>query len=454
MNSLKTRLFAALLATVLLSWIGWFGLQMVEMGRRQTGLWDAKLEDIAQKTLLTLPGPITPMAGEAFHLPSHMERNEDGQALQVWQRDAGQWRLALRSPEAPATPLDPAFTAGYTDAEHGGQAWRVYTLNDRDARVLIQVGHTRAQRHAQFRAWLAESLKATALLLAFLVVTVFCVLDRGLKRIDRARALMQQRDPFDLAPLPMNGVPDELHPLMQSVNQLLGRLDTALARERRLIGDAAHELRTPLAAITTQAELARGATQPEDRQSALDKLLQAARRATRLSEQLLDQARLDAMERLPTALVELAPVVAMVVRDYESYAREKGQHIRLDVQRCQVQGDVDALGMLVRNLVDNAVRYTPERGQITVRCGPQGDGRGAVLTVSDDGPGVPDGERARIFERFYRIQGSGVPGSGIGLSLVSQIARLHGAYVACTPGDGGDGLRVTVRFDAPPSEQT
>jgi len=446
MSSLKMRLLLALLLTVLLTWGIWFALQAVEMGRRQTGSWDSDLEDVAQKALLSLPGPLAP-EGEAvgYQLPDDMPPRPDGLALQVWQLKNAP-KLMLRSPEAPSSPLVSDFGArGFRDAEIDGERWRVFALHDRDNRIQVQVGRTLAQRRAEFHLWLRESLKAAGLLFGLLSLTVFCVLNRGLRGVDHMRRVVQQRDLFDLTPLPQHDVPRELQPLIASVNRLLARLETALTRERRLIADAAHELRTPLAALTTQAELARGATDAKEKDAALDKLLHVARRATRLSEQLLDQARLDALEHAPTARVELSTLVALVVRDHESAVRSRRQRVRLAVQPCSIRGDVDALGMLVSNLMDNALRYTPEQGRIEVCCDPTEDG-GAKLSVSDDGPGVPQSERERIFDRFYRVPGNSARGSGIGLSLVAQIARLHGARIECGTGLDGRGFRIAVVF--------
>ncbi|ARP94733.1 ATP-binding protein [Bordetella genomosp. 13] len=450
-NSLKRRMLLALLVTVLLNWVTWLALQAREMGSQQTGSWDGNLQDVAQKALLSLPGPMPPSSrSNGYHLPDNAIPKEDGLALQAWQLRGGQPELVLRSPEAPHTPMTQDFgRLGFSDVTINGEPWRVYALNDRDVRIQVQVGRPISHRRAEFNRWLAESLKATAILLGLLCLSVFCVLRRGLRSIDNMRALMQQRDPFDLTPLPVQDIPLELQPLVESVNRLLERLETAMTRERRLIADAAHELRTPLAVVTTQAELAHSAALAEDKNEALDKLMHAARRATRLSEQLLDQARLDALERAPTEPVNLAALVAMVVHDHESAARAKRQRIRLDVQTCSTRGDLDALGILVGNLVDNALRYTPEDGRIDVTCAPGPDG-GAILCVADNGPGVPEEECERIFQRFYRAQGNSQRGSGIGLSLVAQIAQLHGARVECGPGADGIGFRIQVMF-APPA---
>ena len=444
MPSLKRRLLLGLLLALVINWASWFAWLAYEQGRTQTGVWDQKLHEVANVAMRSLPISLTQAEG-----PIGFEPADGNEVLfetrinfQIWTRDGS--RLLARSPGAPATPLNDSFEKGYANVTVNGQPWRMYAASDVDNQIQIQVGIALAERRAEFRAWLWQGLKASALLFLLLTLTLRFVVNRTLAGLDGLRATLLSRDPFDLAPLPHNGMPTELQPLIVSVNRLLARLGTAMNRERRFIADAAHELRTPLAALTTHAELARDASESTSRQVALDRLLAVARRATRLSEQLLDQARLDAIEQRPATPVDLGALVSMGVRDYESAARNKHQRIMLHTQTCTVNGDVDAIGILVSNLMDNAVRYTPEGGRIEVHCAPRPDG-GAVLSVADDGPGVPEAEWPRIFDRFYRGRGNtGTRGSGIGLSLVAQIARLHGGTVQCATGLDGRGLQITI----------
>lgn len=446
MPSLKRRLLLGLLLALVVNWASWFAWFAYEQGRTQTGVWDQKLHEVANVAMRSLPLSLTEAEG-----PIGFEPADGGPVLfdtqinfQIWTRDGS--RQLARSPAAPATPLNDRFTNGYANVTVNDQPWRMYAASDVDNRIQIQVGIALADRRAEFRAWLWQGLKASALLFLLLTLTLRFVVNRTLARLDGLRAALLSRDPFDLAPLPHDGMPAELQPLIASVNRLLARLETAMNRERRFIADAAHELRTPLAALTTHAELARAASESGSRNVALDGLLAVARRATRLSEQLLDQARMDAIEQRPATRIDLAAAVAMSVRDFEAAARAKRQRIALDTQPCIVRGDVDAIGILVGNLMDNAVRYTPEGGRIEVRCVPHGDG--ALLSVADDGPGVPAAEWPRIFDRFYRSRaaGHGPRGSGIGLALVAQIARLHGGSARGEAGLAGRGLRIVVEL--------
>jgi signal transduction histidine kinase len=219
--------------------------------------------------------------------------------------------------------------------------------------------------------------------------------------------------------------------------------------ERRFIGDAAHELRTPLSALHAQTEVALRATTVAEKDAALGKLLAVVERSTRLSEQLLDKARLDAGVHAPIReWYDLDDIVVHVASEFDVTAQKLGRNIRLDTEPCQIQCDVDEIGILLRNLVDNALRYTGAGGQIQIKCGHQlvGNQRKPFLQVSDDGPGVPEEEQTAIFDRFHRVPGSGARGSGIGLSLVAKIALLHDAAIETCDGIGAPGFCVRIVF--------
>jgi signal transduction histidine kinase len=232
-------------------------------------------------------------------------------------------------------------------------------------------------------------------------------------------------------------------------------LDDAIQGERRFIADAAHELRTPLAALLAQAQVALRTAATDEEKTSLRRLVAGVERSARLSEQLLDMARLDAGKYANGhERVDLYDLLVVVVRDFETVANQKRQLISLDTEPCVIVGHIDELGILIRNLLDNALRYAAEGGHVAVSCQClQKDGNEIVrLRVADDGPGVPEPERERIFDRFYRVPGNGGRGSGIGLSLVARIAQLHGATIAVGKGLDGRGFGIDVWFPAPPRE--
>ena len=245
--------------------------------------------------------------------------------------------------------------------------------------------------------------------------------------------------------------------MIASFNHLLEQVSESIEGERRFIGDAAHELRTPLSTLQAQAQIALRATTLADKDVALTKLLLVAQRSTRLSEQLLDLARLNSSANAPQhALANLSDLTLLVARDFDTYACQQERSIELDIRdNCIILCNIDEMGILLRNLIDNALRYTAKGGRIRVSCGHepggtqedgQATGQRVYLEVTDDGPGVPLPERQAIFERFYRVAGTSVCGSGIGLSLVAGIAQMHHATIETGDGLEGRGFCIRVVF--------
>ena len=252
--------------------------------------------------------------------------------------------------------------------------------------------------------------------------------------------------------LPQDGVPAEVQPLVHALNGLLGRVAEQVAGERRFTADAAHELRTPIAAIRMQAQVAQGATQDEERRAALDATIAGCDRATRLVDQLLQLARLeaDAVDTQPAAgrdiPTDLTAVAARLVRELSDAARARGQQIRLECPPRPVDVPMSAAlaAVLLRNLLDNALRYGPDGGKVAVQLLPAQATHGVRLCVEDAGPGLSDADLARLGERFFRVLGSGQSGSGLGWSIVRRLARLHALQLHIDRSPALGGLRVTV----------
>jgi len=442
MKSLRSRLLVALLALIFSVWGGWLACQTYQVARQQTGVWDRSLEGIAAQILLSMPPNLresTPR--QAYELPRSSELSGDKMSFQVWLKDDA--RKAISSPFAPPGPLKADFRDGFATLTIGGEPWRVYALSDATGEIQVHVGKARSELAGDLRTWINLSLATAIGSFGLLAAAVWLVLRWSLKPVQAVQKAIQARQSLDLKPLPQKDLPSEFQPLVDSFNGLLKQLDTALQAERRFIADAAHELRTPLAALAAHAQLAINAADARAEKSALTSLLEVVRRSSRLSEQLLDLARLDA-RRAANGFerVNLHELVVVVVRDFEVVASQRRQSISLETDACEINGDVDDLGVLARNLVDNALRYAGEGARVAIAC------RDGFLRVADNGPGVPQEERGRIFDRFYRVAGSGERGSGIGLSLVSRIAQLHGATIEVADGLEGRGLAVTVRFAA------
>jgi len=273
----------------------------------------------------------------------------------------------------------------------------------------------------------------------------------SLRPLKRLSAEVAQRPPSDTTPIAQDRVPGEIAPLIGAFNSLLARVEASMQSERYFIAQAAHELRTPMSALHTYAEVALLTDDIAEKDALLRRLIDAAARTSRLADQLLDQARLESGPQ-PANWVEAdAPeLVRHLLGEFSVQADAQMISLFQRLAPCRIRCDIDAIGILLRNLVDNAIRYAGRCSIIEVSSGHQcdGDALHPYLEVLDDGPGIAESERPRAFERFYRVPGTTEPGSGIGLSLVATIAGQHGARIECDSGMDGRGLRVRVVFPA------
>jgi two-component system OmpR family sensor kinase len=361
-------------------------------------------------------------------------------SIQVWGEDGV--RLYLSRPEA---PLPEVRELGYSTVDGPGGRWRVYATAL--GGQVIQVGQPEKVRGDLAFQAASRTLVPLAILLPLLALLVWRIVGRGLAPLDRLASAAAARTPAALEPFDVAGVPVEALPLVGSLNDLLERLRTAMAAQRAFVADAAHELRTPLAALKLQLQLAERAPEGSARAAALAELGGGLERGTHLVQQLLTLARLDpgVAPAPPSAPVGLAELVRQAVADHVTVAEAKRIDLgagRVD-EGVAVEGDPAGLRTLLANLVDNAVRHTPAGGRIDVSAGMAAGA--PYLEVVDTGPGIPAPERARVFERFVRLPGAGEGGSGLGLSIVKAIAERHGATAALSDTPGG-GLTVRVSF--------
>jgi two-component system sensor histidine kinase QseC len=366
-------------------------------------------------------------------------------AFQVWERGR---RLRVHSADAPNEPLS-AQTDGFSDVEIESRPWRVFsTWADRD-RILIQVGEERAARDRLATAIATNLLTPLALALPVLGVLVWLAVRWGTRPLATLRAQVVQRAPDNLTPLDVVDPPAEVAPLVVSLNRLLERVRASIDSERRFTADAAHELRTPVAAIRAHAEVARAATGDDERRAALDSVLAGCDRAAHAIQRLLTLARLDPGDpREQYESCDLRAVAKETLADLAPAAIAKGLDLELTPGApAVIHGSRGLLVILLRNVVDNAVRYSAPGGSIRVDV--LQDSRTVRLVVTDQGPGVPVAHRQALGERFYRVPGSLEPGTGLGLSIVRRIAELHRADVQFRDGAGGRGLAVVVEFSAP-----
>jgi two-component system OmpR family sensor kinase len=360
---------------------------------------------------------------------------------QTWSPDG---QLRSRSHPFPPLPLEPA--EGWTTRDWRGEPWRAFTLKTPDG--WIQVAQSREERRETANEIALRLLTPLLVLLPGLAVLIWLGLGRGLRPLRDLTRTVEKRSPEALQPIPPEGWPREVGTLVNALNGLLYRLDEALAAQRQFTADAAHELRTPLTALSLQAQVAERAVDPEKRAAALRALRQGIGRASHLVDQLLTLARLDpeAAEapRVPLRLDDLARTV---VGDYSLLAAERGIDLGLAVaEPALVAGDGGALRILLGTLLDNALRYTPAGGRVDVSVRAKGDA--VWLDVRDTGPGIPESERTRVFDRFYRGTDQAEPGSGLGLAIARRIADRHGAAIGLADGATGSGLKLSVQFPA------
>jgi signal transduction histidine kinase len=341
-------------------------------------------------------------------------------------------------------PLPLVRTQGFVTLSHEGREWRVFTTTM--GLQTIQVGQPIALRRELATDVALRILIPILAALPLFGVLIWLMVGHGLAPVARLARTIASRSATSLASLPADRLPEEVAPLVASLNGLLARLEKSFGLQRRFAADAAHELRTPLTALGLQIQLLERAKTEAEHAGAVARLREGVKRATRLVEQLLVMARLepDAADQ-PADRVELGALANSVATDFTPLAESRGVTLDVDAEEeVATLGSEDALRILLSNLVDNAIRYAIPGGSIVVRVSSAaGD---STLEVADDGPGIPESERPRVFDRFYRVAGTEQPGSGLGLAIVRQVADLHRARVELGAGLGGAGLAVRVRF--------
>lgn len=334
---------------------------------------------------------------------------------------------------------------GFSNVMAGKVAWRVFSLPSRG--YVIQVAQPLGVRQQRAVGLALQTLTPLALMLPVLGAAIWLIVGAQLKPLGRLADSVRVRQPDALDPLPEAALPDEVRPVVVALNDLLARLRAAIDAQQAFVADAAHELRTPLTAVRLQVQLAEQAESEEEKRAAFAQLRGGIDRAARLVEQMLDLARHEAAPSV-TAQVSLDALARDVVADLAPLADARGQDFGIAESSPQsVRGDPHALRMLIRNLADNAIRYTPEGGRIDVSVGRS---LGApFLRVTDTGPGIPAVDRERVFGRFFRRADAGAGGTGLGLAIVETIVRNHNGNIELADNPAGPGLQVTVRFPAP-----
>ena len=359
--------------------------------------------------------------------------------VQVWTPDGVQ---VFRTTSAARLPQRAVL--GFSDVRANGTTYRIFSLQT--PMQTVQVAQDMAVRRNMAGNLALRTVAPVAVMMPILMLVVWWVVSRSLEPVARVRKQVAARQADDLSPVSETGLPDEVLPLVQELNLLFGRVRTAFNAQHNFVADAAHELRTPLAALKLQALSLQRADSAESREVAIGRLTAGIERATRLVEQLLVLARQEASVVKPVP-VDLAALAARTVGELAGVAAAKGVDLGLQhADAAGVAGQPDALAILMRNLVDNAVKYTPAGGtvDVAVHAAPAG----ALLIVEDSGPGIPFDERERVLDRFYRVAGSEASGSGLGLAIITAIAERHGATLTLGQSERLGGLSAQVQFGA------
>lgn len=365
---------------------------------------------------------------------SDSSREDNDFVVEVWNADG-----TLRYSSQPAFRLPLAHVRGFSDLRTANGRWRIFTIASGNR--IIQAAQPQEARRETAAEMALRMMLPLAALVPALAMLAWIAVRRSLSPLSRITAEVERRDAGTMDALEVDAVPAEIQPLIASLNRLLGRLDESMSVQRRFVADAAHELRTPLTALSLQAQLVEQARDAGERREAIGDLRQGIVRASHLVSQLLILARQEPDAPRSVAMVDLAALARGTVGDFAVLANAGGIDLGVDAQgQIFIPGSEDALRILIGNLVDNAIRYTPGGGKVDVAV--RREEEGVALTVADNGPGIPPEVGERIFERFYRLAGQDIPGSGLGLAIVQQIARQHGTRAVLDDSESGAVFKV------------
>jgi two-component system sensor histidine kinase QseC len=444
--SLRGSLLSGLLAATTLAWLGAALATYADLHRDVDRLLDEHLRHAARLLIAQSAHEILEIDPEDLDEPGPYSQVV---AFQVWERASGQ--LLLRSPNAPAQRFSTA-ESGFSDARSAERYWRVFSGRDRDGLVLVQVAEDRAARAALIRRIAVDTLAPLAVLLPVLALLVYWLVGRATAPLARLGDEVAARGAGDLLPLSNPAVPVEALPLVERLDELFARAARQLDAERRFTSHAAHELRTPVAGLRAQAEVALAATEDAVRRAALERVIEGCERMSRLIDQLLALARLDDQAaRGQFARVALDDIARSELARLAPAALAAGATLEFDGEpgAC-IAGDAALLAIAIGNLVTNALRHGGPAPAVRVLCQRLVDR--VQLRVADDGPGVPADERAELGRRFFRGSGAAGGGAGLGLSIVARIAELHGGSLGFSAVTPGGGLIATLTFPVVPPD--
>jgi signal transduction histidine kinase len=449
--SLRRRLVVIAALSCLLAWVTGGAATYFIVKRMDGQLFDARLRDITQTLMVFADHEISEIAAQKGAFPSYIDTEGTLQGryrYQVWAQDG---RLVLSSHNAPVDrPLMPLDVTGLATVLTSTETLRVIGIESNNLHYRIQAAESLDQRLALRDLFGLGLVPVIVLSVIALTGLTLWFLRMALLPLKQAADSLGERGPTDMRPLHTDALPAELSPVFEAINQLMRRVEVALHGERAFVAAAAHELRTPLAGLQAQAQLAAlTRSSPEQRDAALRAVQEGVDVAAHLVHQLLDLARSDALAVDSTRLlsarssVDLLALFERALLALGPLAADRGVRLHTQFECPTLRAGEFGIDLILRNLMANAVAYTAPHSAVTV--GSRAEPGAVVLWVADQGPGIPEAERGRVFDRFYRIKGQRMPGCGLGLAIVRAMADAHGARIALSDAAGG-GLVVTLRF--------
>lgn len=403
----------------------------------------AEFEDLLDARLVQLAYSVSVVGQPVIPPFSPINRwddndDDDDFVIQVWEADG---RLVIRSASEDGYP--DLATEGFSQQEREGKLWRTFVLRRGDR--LVQTSQPYSDRLEVCSEVALGAVSPVLLLLITFSLIIWVSVSYGLRPLENIALTISKRRPYSLDPLPIDKtLPDEVRLLVEALNSLLQRLGQAMEGQRKFIADAAHELRTPLTAVHLQAQLLQRASGEEERERALNQIRLGTTRASHLVHQLLTLARLEPEDWqrhfIPT---NLSQIIKSVVSEQIPFALSK--EVDLGVVHddpVSIDGDAESLRIMLINLIDNAIRYSPVGGRVDVAL--IAAGSDVQIEIEDSGPGIPEQEREQVFERFYRRSNNQESGSGLGLAIVKEIVERHQGQVILEEGKDGNGVKVTV----------
>jgi two-component system sensor histidine kinase QseC len=451
LRSLQARLLGLLLLMVTLVWLAAAVLTWRGASDELDDLLDGHLAQSA--ALLIVQQSKRDLGSSDDQGDEYGREREDAPSLHKYAPKVAfqvfhEGQLRMRSANTISTPMSEKIRGFSTVRLQDNSQWRVFGAQGNEGDVQVFVGELVTSRQAILWAVLKGVLMPLMYALPLLAVVGWLAVRNGLAPLRQLSKALARRQPQALEPVVLKDVPAEIDPVVKSLNALFERIQTMMASERRFTSDAAHELRTPIAAIRTQAQVALGAgDDAAQRQHALLYTLAGCDRASHLVEQLLTLSRLESSSSAPpSGLVDLAAVTHRVAGELAMTALERGQELGLDAPaHAYINADDMLSSVLVRNLLDNALRYSPDAARISLAV--KSEANQVTLQVEDSGAGLSEADMARLGERFYRVLGTGQTGSGLGWSIVRRIAHVYQAGVEVTRSEKLGGLCVIIRWE-------